>query len=84
MSKIQEMTMKKLAIAGLLALVTATAATSAFAGQQTTAAAMDNQLNWQMARDFGRAHASVNAPTRVRRHTAADERAVDFQAVGSY
>jgi hypothetical protein len=81
MSKTQEMTMKKLAIAGLLALMTATGATSAFAGQQTTAAALDNQLNWQMARGFGGAHASV---TRVRPNTANDQRAIDFQAVGSY
>lgn len=78
--------MKKLAMAGLLALMTATSATSAFAGQQDTGPEMDNQLNWQMARDFGRAHASV---TRVRPNTANDQRAIDqqaidFQAVGVY
>jgi hypothetical protein len=81
MSNPQEMTMKKLAIAGLLALMTATGATSAFAGQQTTAAALDNQLNWQMARDFGGARASV---TRVRPNTTSDQQAIDFQAVGVY
>jgi hypothetical protein len=43
---------------------------------------MDNQLNWQAARDFGGAHASARVPSHVRANPSADQEAIDFQATG--
>ena len=71
----------------LITLLTATvligSATAAMASnQQATAAGLDNQLNWQMARDFGGAHASARVPGPVT--NGLSQSAIDFQAQGSY
>jgi hypothetical protein len=71
----------------LITLLTATVlvggATAAMASdQQATAAELDNQLNWQMARDFGGAHASARKPGPVTNDLS--QSAIDFQAQGSY
>ena len=72
--------MKKYVIAGFVSAMMVAVASNAMAGQQTTAAALDNQLNWQMSRDFGGAHASA----RVRTDRAGEQQGADFQAVGVY
>jgi hypothetical protein len=81
----QEMIMKKFAIAGVLTAVMVAFASNAMArDQQATGEELDNQLNWQMSRDFGGAHASARAPAQVRTNRAAEQEGVDFQAVGVY
>jgi hypothetical protein len=82
--KAQEMTMKKFAIAALSVMMVSIASNATASDQQATGPEMDNQLNWQAARDFGGAHASARDPGTVRTNPTADQQAVDFQAVGVY
>ena len=54
----------------LITLLTATvlvagASAAMASGQQATSAEMDNHLNWQAARDFGGAYASVRIPGSI-------------------
>ena len=77
--------MKKFAIAGVLSVLMVATASNAMAyDRQATGPEMDNELNWQAARDFGGAHASARAPANVRINPTAEQQAVDFQAVGVY
>ena len=77
--------MKKFAIAGILTATMVALASNAMAfDRQATGPELDNQLNWQMSRDFGGAHASARVPGPVKANTATEQQAVDFQAVGVY
>ena len=77
--------MKKYAIAAFLSAMMVAVASNAMArDQQATGEELDNQLNWQMSRDFGGAHASARVPGHVRANRAAEQQGIDFQAVGSY
>jgi len=77
--------MKKFAIASVLSVLMVATASNAMAyDRQATGPEMDNELNWQAARDFGGAHASARAPAQVRTNRAAEQEGVDFQAVGVY
>jgi hypothetical protein len=76
--------MKKLAIAGVLTATMVAFASNAMAfDRQATGPELDNQLNWQMSRDFGGAYASARVPGPVKANSA-EQQAVDFQAVGVY
>ena len=77
--------MKKFAIAGVLMATMVAFASNAMAfDRQATGPELDNQLNWQMSRDFGGAHASARVPGPVKANSTAEQQAVDFQAVGVY
>jgi hypothetical protein len=78
------MTMKKLAIAVLSVMMVATASNAMAFDRQATGPEMDNQINWQAAHDLGGAYASARTPDTVRTNRAAEQQAVDFQAVGVY
>jgi hypothetical protein len=79
MPNTQEMTMKKFAIASVLSVLMVATASNAMAyDRQATGPEMDNQLNWQAARDFGGARASGH----VRTNPSVDQEAIDFQATG--
>jgi hypothetical protein len=85
MSSQQETTMKKFAIAGFVSAMMVAMASNAMArDQQATGEELDNQLNWQMSRDFGGAHASARVPGHVRTNRGANQERIDFQATGSY
>jgi len=79
--------MKNFAIVGFLSAMMVAAASSAMAGQQTTAAEKDNALNWSAAHDFGGAYASTRVPSQarveVRTNSNLPESTIDFQAQGS-
>ena len=75
--------MKKFAIAGFMTAMMVAMASNAMArDQQATGPELDNQLNWQVQRDFGGARASARVPSHVRANSSADRQAIDFQATG--
>ena len=77
--------MKKYVIAGFVSAMMVAMASNAMArDQQATGEELDNQLNWQMSQDFGRAHASARTARPARTNAAAEQQGVDFQAVGVY
>jgi hypothetical protein len=83
MPNTQEMTMTKFAIASVLSVLMVATASNAMAyDRQATGPEMDNQLNWQAARDFGGARDSARVPSHVRTNPSADQEAIDFQATG--
>jgi hypothetical protein len=60
----------------------ATASNAMAYDRQATGPEMDNQINWQAARDFGGARAEARVPSHVRANPSAEQQAIDFQATG--